>query len=80
MAWETNAVAWQDKPVRFLCQIVIDTYHTDKNKAVDLVCWDFQKSFDRERRKRLMEKVNAYGIQGDAARWMWNCLLAVAHG
>ena len=26
---------------------VIDTYDTDDNKAVDLVCLDFEKAFDK---------------------------------
>ena len=49
---------------------VIDTYDTDKNKAVDLVYLDFQKSFDKVPQEILMVKVNAHGIQGDAARWI----------
>ena len=47
---------------------VIDTYDTDNNKAVDLVYLDFQKAFDKVPHERLMVKVNAHGIQGDAAR------------
>ena len=46
---------------------VIDTYDTDYNKAVDLVYLDFQKAFDKVPDERLMVKVNAHGIQGDAA-------------
>ena len=49
---------------------VIDTYDTDNNKAVDLVDLDFQKAFDKVPHERLMLKVNAHGIQGDAARWI----------
>ena len=47
---------------------VIDTYDTDNNKAVDLVYLDFQKAFDKIPHERLMLKINAHGIQGDAAR------------
>ena len=47
---------------------VIDTFDTDNNKAVDLVYLDFQKAFDKVPQERLMLKVNAQGIQGDAAR------------
>ena len=53
---------------------VIYTYDTDNNKAVDLVYLDFQKVFDKVQHERLMLKVNAQGIQGDAARWIRNWL------
>ena len=49
---------------------VIGTYDTDNNKAVDLVYLDFQKTFDKVPHVRLMIKVNAHDIQGDAARWI----------
>ena len=35
---------------------------------------DFQKAFDKVPHERLMLKVNAHGIQGDAARWIRNWL------
>ena len=53
---------------------VRDTYDTDNNKAVDLVCLDFQKAFDKVPHERLMLKVNAHGIQGNAARSIRNWL------
>ena len=46
---------------------VIDTYDKDNNKVVDLVYLDFRKAFDKVPHERLMVKVNAHGIQGDAA-------------
>ena len=49
---------------------VIDTYDTDNNNAVDVVYLDFQKAFDKVPHERLLLKVNAHGIQGDAARWI----------
>ena len=52
----------------------VDTYDTDNNKAVDLVYLDFQKAFDKVSHERLMVKVNAHGIQGDAGRWIRNWL------
>ena len=52
------------------CVQVIDTYDTDNNKAVDLFYLDFQKEFDKVPHERLMLKVNAHGIQCDAARWI----------
>ena len=46
----------------------------DKNKVVDLVYLYFQKAFDKESHERLMLKVNAHGIQGNAERWIRNWL------
>ena len=51
---------------------VIDTYDKDNNKAVDIFYLDFQKAFDKVPHERLIVKVNAHGIQGDAARWIRN--------
>ena len=53
---------------------VIDTYDTDNNKLVDLVYLDFQKAFDKVPHEIRMVKVNAHGIQGDAARRIRNWL------
>ena len=47
---------------------VIDTCDTDNNKVVDLVYLEFEKSFDKVPHERLMLKVSAHGIQGDAAK------------
>ena len=51
---------------------IIDTYDTGNNKAVDLVYLDFQKAFGKVPLERLMLKVDARGIRGDAARWIRN--------
>ena len=53
---------------------VIDMYDMDNNKAVDIVYLDIQKAFDKVPHERLMLKVIAHGIQGDAARWIRNWL------
>ena len=53
---------------------VIATYDTDNNKAVDRVYLDFQKAFDKVPHERLMLKVNAHIIQGEAARLIRNWL------
>ena len=53
---------------------VIDTYDTDNNKLLDLVYLDFQKAFDKVPHETRMVKVNAHGIQGDAARRIRNWL------
>ena len=54
-------------------------YDTDNKKAVDLVFLDFQKTFDKVPHDRLMVKVNAHGIQGDAARRIRNWLAGGHH-
>ena len=59
--------------VDFFAQ-VIDTHATDNNKALDPVFLGFQKAFDKLPNDRLMLKVNAHRIQGDAARWIQNWL------
>ena len=51
---------------------VKDTNDKDNNNAVDLVDPDFQKAFDKLPHERLMVKVNAHCIQGDAIRWIRN--------
>ena len=53
---------------------VLDTYGMDNNKVVDLVSLDFQKAFDKVPYERLVVKVNAHGIHGDAARYNRNWL------
>ena len=53
---------------------IIDSYDMGDNKAVDIVYQDFQRALDKVPHERLMLKVNALGIQGDAARWIWNWL------
>ena len=46
---------------------VIDTSDMDNNKTVGLIHLDFQKAFHKIPHESLMVKVNAHGIQGDAA-------------
>ena len=58
---------------------VIDTYDTDNNKAVDFAYLDFQKAFDKVPHERLILKVNAQGIHGDAARWIRSWLAGRRH-
>ena len=42
----------------------------DEGNAVDVLYLDFAKAFDKVPRKRLVKKVEAQGIQGQAARWI----------
>ena len=67
MASKRNIAAWLTSMLDFFAR-VMDTYDTDNSKAVDLVYLDFQKAFDKIPHERLIIKVNAHGIQGDAAR------------
>ena len=53
---------------------VMGTYDTDNTKAVHHVYLDFQKAFYNVPHEILIVKVNAHGIQDDAARWMRNWL------
>ncbi|KAF2351762.1 Endonuclease/exonuclease/phosphatase [Trinorchestia longiramus] len=46
----------------------------DRTKVVNLVYVDFQKTFDKVPRKRLMTKVEAHGIRGNYSRWIRNWL------
>ena len=54
--------------------IVIDTYDTDNNTALDLFYLDFQKAFDKVSQERIILKVNAHAIHGDATRGIQNRL------
>ena len=42
----------------------------DNCTAYDMVYLDFQKAFDRVPHKRLILKLNAIGIQGNACTWI----------
>lgn len=47
----------------------------DEGKAVDVVYCDFQKAFDRVPHKRLMEKIQCCGIEGNYLKWIENFLM-----
>jgi hypothetical protein len=46
----------------------------DSGNAVDVVYLDFQKAFDKIPHKRLMMKVEAYGMVGNISQWISNWL------
>ena len=46
----------------------------DSGEAVDVIYLDFQKAFDKIPHKRLMMKVEAYGVRGSISRWITNWL------
>ena len=46
------------------------TLKMDNCKAYDMVYLDFQKAFDKVPHKRLILKLNAVGIQGNACTWI----------
>ena len=48
-----------------------DVYNLyDNTRAVDIIYLDFQKAFDKVPHKRLINKVKAYGLNGDIAAWI----------
>ena len=53
--------------LNFFTQVIV-SYDMDNNKAVDLVYLNFQKAFNKVPHKKQMVKLNAHGIQDDAAR------------
>ena len=46
----------------------------DRGKAADIFYLDFSKAFDKVPRQRLLQKLKAKGIDGDALRWIQNWL------
>ena len=42
--------------------------------CIDVIYLDFQKAFDKVPHKRLMNKLKAYGIQGNVYTWIQNFL------
>jgi len=46
------------------------TNYIDQGYPVDVIYLDFQKAFDKVPHKRLMMKINAMGITGDAFNWI----------
>ena len=52
------------------CARVIDTYNTDNTKAVGLIYLEFEKAFAKVLDGKLLSKVIAHGIQGNAAQWL----------
>jgi len=50
------------------------TKKVDEGSAVDIVCIDFSKAFDRVPHGRLLHKVKSHGIQGEVTNWIQNWL------
>jgi hypothetical protein len=46
----------------------------DSAEAVDVIYLDFQEAFDKIPHKRLMMKIEAYGVNGNISRWIKNWL------
>ena len=46
----------------------------DEGKPVDVVYLDFAKAFDKVPHMRLIDKLNALGIDGNIAKWIQNWL------
>ena len=41
----------------------------NQGDSFDIICLDFSKAFDKILHKRLIKKLESYGIQGSALRW-----------
>ena len=50
------------------------TSQVDKSSPMDIVYLDFSKAFDKVPKLRLIEKIRAHGIQGNALQWIENWL------
>lgn len=48
--------------------------HVDSGEPVDVIYLDFQKAFDKVPHRRLLMKIEAYGITGNISRWICNWL------
>ena len=46
----------------------------DEGMAVDIVCMNLSKAFDKVPHGRLVQKVKSHGIKGERARWVQNWL------
>ena len=46
------------------------TEDVDKGYSVDVIFLDFQKAFDKVPKKRLLQKLSAYGIEGKVLCWI----------
>ena len=50
------------------------TEDVDQENSVDVVLLDFQKAFDKVPKKRLLQKLPAYGIRGKVLEWITDFL------
>ena len=46
------------------------TEDEDQGDGVDVILLDFQKAFDQVPKKRSLQKLSAYGIQGKILEWI----------
>ena len=46
------------------------TKSIDDGEPVDVIYYDFAKAFDKVSTKKLMSKLNSYGIQGNIFNWI----------
>ncbi len=51
----------------------------DENKQMDMLIFDFTKAFDTVPHKRLITKLEYYGIRGDIHKWIENWLTSRVH-
>ena len=51
----------------------------DRGGTIDCIYMDFQKAFDKVSHKRLLSKIESYGISGDLTRWIKAFLSGRSH-
>ena len=51
------------------------TEYVDQGHSVYVILGDFQKAFEKVLKKRLLQKLSAYGIKSNVLEWIANSLL-----
>ena len=67
-----NKRSCETQLVQFIHDLALnlDRGHNKKNKQTDVIVMDFAKAFDKVPHKRLLHKLNHYGVRGTTNRWI----------